>query len=319
MEFPGGKDAGHGYGEYHVTASMTGSAPGSAIVFWPADDKWPGQEFDMGEAAADGSGRRYSTVHWNEGGHDAGDYFISDIKDGEKHDYGMKWEPGQITFTMDGHVIGTETGHVPADFAHGGMNDTIGFMNNNDATSITVYDVSFTELGGSTPAPAPQPAPVVETKAVDAAPAPTPVADTATADVTHANDAPATVDAAPVEVTPAAVDAAPVVEAAPAAVDAAPVAETHVDVPAAPAEGTLEYTAQALAQVDDYLAHAFPAWDALAAIVTANYAETGSWYPGLDLSGANIPHLESPPDAVDWNALADAVTANHDAQGQWFV
>jgi hypothetical protein len=73
----------------------------------------------------------------------------------------MVWEAGRITFKVDGVEKAVFTDNVPADFAHGGMNNTIGFLNNNPDTSITVRDVTYTPLGGAAPA---QPAaPAVET------------------------------------------------------------------------------------------------------------------------------------------------------------
>ena len=55
------------------------------------------------------------------------------------------------------------------DAAHGDSNVVFGAMNKNDATSITVYDMSYTPNGGGAPAPAAQPAAV---QAQPSAPAP---------------------------------------------------------------------------------------------------------------------------------------------------
>jgi len=149
MEWASGPSAGHGYGTYTVNAKFDGTEPGAAIVFWPGDDKWPGQEIDMGELAHDGSGRQYGVVHWNNGGKDAFEYTIFEgVKTGVFHDYTMVWEPGQITFKVDGVEKGTITNNVPRDHDDGGMNNTIGFLNNNPDTSLTVRDVHYTPLGG---------------------------------------------------------------------------------------------------------------------------------------------------------------------------
>ncbi|MFC7691684.1 family 16 glycosylhydrolase [Paeniroseomonas aquatica] len=164
MEWAIGRDAGHGYGTYTVTAKAEGSQPGPGIILWPGDDKWPGQEIDMLEITPDGSGRQYGTVHWNNNGADAYATVIYDgVQGGSFHEYQMIWAPGLITFKVDGVTKGTIDGNVPVDYDHGGMNNTIGFMNNNPNTSLTISHLEFTPLGQSvvaTPAPAQQaPAP----------------------------------------------------------------------------------------------------------------------------------------------------------------
>ena len=152
MEWATGKDAGHGYGTYTVTAKIDGNQPGAGIILWPGDNSWPGQEIDMVEVTPDGSGRHYGTVHWNSNGSDAYNATIFDgVYGGVFHDYQMIWEPGKITFKVDGVEKGVITDHVPTDYEHGGINNTIGFLNNNSNTSITVSHVEFTPLGSSAP------------------------------------------------------------------------------------------------------------------------------------------------------------------------
>ncbi len=58
MESPSGRPAGHGYGTHTVEAKIEGNSPGAAVLLWPGDDRWPGQEIDLAEVAQDGSGRR---------------------------------------------------------------------------------------------------------------------------------------------------------------------------------------------------------------------------------------------------------------------
>ena len=150
MEWATGPDAGHGYGTYTVTAKVDGSQPGPGIILWPGDNQWPGQEIDMLEITPDGSGRQYGTVHWNNNGADAFQTAIyNGVSGGQFHDYQMVWEPGKITFKVDGKEMGSFTDHVPADYDHGGMNNTIGVMNNNPNTSITVSHIDFTPLGNA--------------------------------------------------------------------------------------------------------------------------------------------------------------------------
>lgn len=168
MEYAVGREAGHGYGTYKIEAKLEGNEPGPAIIFWPGDNQWPGQELDLAEITPDGSGRIYGTVHWNQGGHDAYEPQVFDgIYSGSFHEYQMVWEPGRITYKVDGAEKAVFTDNVPADFAHGGMNNTIGFLNNNPNTAITVRDVSYTPLGGEAP---PAWSPSIETPLVPVQP-----------------------------------------------------------------------------------------------------------------------------------------------------
>ena len=150
MEWATGPSSGHGYGTYTVEAKLTGNQPGPAIVMWPGDNHWPGQEMDLVELLPNGGGQQYATVHWDNGG----DSYVGKIFDGVStnawHQYQMVWEPGKITINVDGKTQATFTDHVPVDYAHGGMNDTIGFLNTNTNTSITVSQVDYVPLGSST-------------------------------------------------------------------------------------------------------------------------------------------------------------------------
>ena len=147
MEFPGGRSSGHGYGTYTVEAKIDGNSPGGAVLLWPGDDKWPGQEIDLAEVAVDGSGRHYGTVHWNNNGSDAYNYFIYDgVRGGVFHDYAVRWEPGRLTFFVDGAQKATTTSNVPRDYDAGGMNNVIGFLNNSGSSSVTVRDVDYSPL-----------------------------------------------------------------------------------------------------------------------------------------------------------------------------
>jgi hypothetical protein len=159
MEYATGPEAGHGYGTYTINAKVDGNEPGPGIIFWPGDNNWPGQELDLLEITPDGSGRQYGTVHWNSNGSDSYSAKIYEgVSGGAFHDYTMVWEPGQITYKVDGVEKAVFTDHVPADFEHGGMNNTIGFLNNNPDTSITVRDVTYTPFGEAAASTAPSPA-----------------------------------------------------------------------------------------------------------------------------------------------------------------
>ncbi|WP_239002821.1 family 16 glycosylhydrolase [Rhodovastum atsumiense] len=161
MEWPLGRSTGHGYGTYTVTAKITSNGePGAAIVLWPADDVWPGGELDMAETAADGSSRLYGTVHWrkDDGGNGFQSTFYDGIDPNAVHTFVLTWAPGRVSYSVDGKDMGSVTTRIGADAANGGVNVTIGALNNNPNTSITLYDVSYTPLA-SVPAPPPTPPP----------------------------------------------------------------------------------------------------------------------------------------------------------------
>lgn len=152
MEWATGPEAGHGYGTYTIEAKVEGDEPGTAIVFWPGNDVWPGQELDMAEITPDGSGRQYGTVHYDNNGSDGFHAQIYEgVESGVFHEYQMIWEPGRITHKVDGEVKAVFTENIPTDFANGGVNNTIGFLNNNPDTSLTVRDVKYAPLGDPAP------------------------------------------------------------------------------------------------------------------------------------------------------------------------
>lgn len=152
MEKPTGPSAGHGYGTYTVVASLKGNTEGSAALLWPGDDKWPGPEYDIVEVI---NGKPYGTVHYKGG--DGGDGYRSVMFDGidesKVHTYTLDWQPGKITYYVDGTEMGAVTNKVGADYAHGGVDEVFGLMNRSDNTSMTVYEVSYTPSGGTAPAP----------------------------------------------------------------------------------------------------------------------------------------------------------------------
>lgn len=165
MKEPGAvPSAGHGYGTYTVNAKFTGNTAGSAIMLWPGDNKYPGQEIDLAETAPDGSGRQYAAIHWNDNGQNRHEtQFLEGVQGGVFHECQVVWEPGKLTFNVDGRQAAVFTNHVPVDYDNGGMNNTIAFLNNNDATTLTVRDVTYVPLGGPAPvssAPAPDGPPV---------------------------------------------------------------------------------------------------------------------------------------------------------------
>jgi hypothetical protein len=144
-----GQDAsvGHGYGTYTVTAMLTGTNAGPAIILWPGDNQYPGQEINLAELTPDGTGRQYATVHWNDNGvNNQNIRFLDGVQSGVFHTYQAVWEPGKISFNVDGHLTAIVTDHVPLDYDHGGQNEVFAFLNNNENTSLIVRDISYTPL-----------------------------------------------------------------------------------------------------------------------------------------------------------------------------
>jgi beta-glucanase (GH16 family) len=146
MERPSGSDAGHGYGQYTVTAKVEGDEVGPAALLWPSDDKWPGNELDFVEVLPDGTS--YGTAHHGNNGYDWYDARMYRGNDeSQVHTYGIDWQADRVAFSVDGRDAGTVWMNTK-DAAHGGSNVVFGVMNKNDDTSITVYDMSYTPSGG---------------------------------------------------------------------------------------------------------------------------------------------------------------------------
>ncbi len=164
MEATGSPSMGHGYGTYTVRAMITGNTPGPAIMLWPGDNKWPGSEIDFGELSQDGSGRMYGSLHWSENGEDRNriQLFDADIKTGVFHDHQVVWQPGKITYNVDGKEQAVYTEHVPADFAHGGMDHVFAFLNISPYTSLTITDARYEPLDPALANAPPPPQPVEE-------------------------------------------------------------------------------------------------------------------------------------------------------------
>ena len=147
MENPWGSAAGHGYGTYSITASLSGNAPGPAALLWPGNDKWPGPEMDMAEII---NGQVYGTLHYNGGGNDVyGSIFYTGVDESKVHTYTLDWQPGKVTFSVDGRSYGGFSDNVGRDYDHGGINEVFSIMNRGGGgTSITVYDISYSPSGG---------------------------------------------------------------------------------------------------------------------------------------------------------------------------
>jgi beta-glucanase (GH16 family) len=146
MENPWGSAAGHGYGTYSITASMSGHAEGPAALLWPGNDKWPGPEYDLAEFIG---GRPYGTMHFSSNGSDVyGSVYYNGVDESKVHTYTLDWQPGSLTFSVDGRAYGGFSDNVGRDFDHGGINEVFSIMNRGGGTSITVYDISYSPSGG---------------------------------------------------------------------------------------------------------------------------------------------------------------------------
>ena len=158
MQADFGASSGNGYGKYSVVASLdSGQGAGVNLVLWPANNSWPGQEIDLLET---GSSRNTgtATVHWaGSDGSDQYDYHNFSIDLTQKNTFTVDWEPGSITYSVDGKQIFSTTSHVPTDAADGGTNESFGAQVVNaqygavsSSVSVNLYDMSYTASGDTT-------------------------------------------------------------------------------------------------------------------------------------------------------------------------
>ncbi|RYH12514.1 MAG: glycosyl hydrolase family protein [Alphaproteobacteria bacterium] len=301
--------SGQGYGTYTITAKLEGNMPGPAIILWPGDNHWPGQEINLAEVTNDGTGRIYGALHWDDNGDHAVTQIYSGITTGVFHDFTLVWAPDHMTYLVDGVQQWEVTQYVPKDFDNGGMNNVIGWLNTNYDTSMTVTQVDYVPLGVTGTAP------VVEA----------PTTPGTTTPVTTTPTAPAAIDWEAL--------------AAQAAANYAATGHWYYDDPSAPATTTpvttppvtttppVETTAPGTTPpaTTTPTAPAAIDWGALAAQAEANYAATGHWYydmpsaTGTGTTGTTTPEptpaAETP---IDWDALAAQAAANYAATGHWF-
>lgn len=137
MDNPTHKSMGTGYGYYEVKASMSADKAGPAVVLWPGDDVWPGTEIDMVEVI---HGRAYGAMHWDAGGDRYDTVNFNGVDETKVHTYGVEWEAGRVTYSVDGRVMGSIDHNVGRDHAHGGTDVVMSLMNGSNDTHLTVYD-----------------------------------------------------------------------------------------------------------------------------------------------------------------------------------
>ncbi len=125
----------------------------------PTVGRPPGRSRPLGPAcqrsAGTATGRRRLSrppaVRSGRNGNNGHDWYQSAFCDGldesQVHTYWIDWRAERVSFS----VVGRDAGTVwmdTKDAAHGGSNVLFGVMNQNDNTSITVYDMSYTPSGG---------------------------------------------------------------------------------------------------------------------------------------------------------------------------
>ena len=145
---PGNPASGFGDGLYQIRARMEGpglgSGSGPALVLWPADDRWPGPEIDIGEIG--GGGDLYMATHWNNNGQDAYNIYSAPGVDWRQwHDYAARLETNRITYYVDGRQIGVETQHPAPEYGEGGVNHIPSVMNRSSETMLEVDYFRFTD------------------------------------------------------------------------------------------------------------------------------------------------------------------------------
>ena len=129
MEADNGPTAGHGYGVYEITASLTvGEGGGAAALLWPANNVWPGPEIDLLESLDPTRQSGIQSVHFRDpgSGDNQFDLYSLNLDLSKTHTYAVNWEPGRLDFYVDGVLLRSVTAHVPQDAADGGTNMVLG-------------------------------------------------------------------------------------------------------------------------------------------------------------------------------------------------
>lgn len=128
MQAPTGAAANQGFGVYTIRLRMGQTTPGAYACLWPSTDKWPGPELDIVEAAYDGAGPPYSTVHWKgeDGSNQYTTYPLPGLDVTGWHTYSLDWRQGLLVLSVDGTERWRCTEHVPNDASTGGENAAFG-------------------------------------------------------------------------------------------------------------------------------------------------------------------------------------------------
>lgn len=133
------------YGLYQVTATLNaGQGTGPAVLLWPSDNVWPGGELDLLESSDSSRQSGYATVHWNDNGQNAYNYHTFNLDLTQSHTYALDWEPGSLTYYIDGHELWSQTSNVPS------SPDSFGAEVDNTSSnvSMTISSMSISKLNG---------------------------------------------------------------------------------------------------------------------------------------------------------------------------
>ena len=160
MQWPSGQWAGQGYGLYEGTIRLEeGQGAGPALLLWPGTDRWPGPEVDLVESHDPAREEAFWAVHWR--GADGSDQYTTMPMRADwtqPHTVSVAWEPGRLSFHLDGVETGTVTENVPVPAAEGGENLVLGmqvsgsgaFDQPADAVRLHVDSVSYSALDEET-------------------------------------------------------------------------------------------------------------------------------------------------------------------------
>jgi len=165
MQSPSGTTAGEGYGLFQFTgnAAMAGQGAGICFVLWRADNQWLDSalpntytELDILESW-DGTQTGQATDHYydpNVSGNDGQTFHgVTGIDLTKSHTYSMLWQPGSLTYYVDGTELYQITGaDVPKDAADGGCNYCMGaeVVNENGPVGLYIQDMSYSTLNSGT-------------------------------------------------------------------------------------------------------------------------------------------------------------------------
>lgn len=161
MQADFGATSGQGYGLYSATFSLNaGEGVGICIVMWPANNVWPGPEIDLAEDWSDPTRQTgNATIHWAGAGNtnQYQTYQFSANMTQPTH-VAMDWEPGSLTFYVNGVEVFQYTGpNVPKDAAQGGVNESFGAEVTaaggapvSNSVSLHLYSMSYATYNGST-------------------------------------------------------------------------------------------------------------------------------------------------------------------------
>jgi beta-glucanase (GH16 family) len=138
---------GNTYGLYQATASVASANPGPGLLLWPANNVWPGAEIDLLEINSTHSA--YATVHWMDPstGNDQYKSYFLNIDPTKSNTYAIDWEPGGLTYYVNGQKIFSLTDHIPlVPLSFGAQINS----ENQDANSITISDMSISKINSLT-------------------------------------------------------------------------------------------------------------------------------------------------------------------------